>query len=205
MIMLDKSLLVGQGLHRDVYQHPENPDLCLKVRVDRDRVNRGDREELREQSYYHRLAKRGVPWDGLPQFHGNTQTNLGPASVFELIRDVDGEVSKTLEFYFGQSTVTEAHQAELIFELNQLKNYLLRHNIITMSLKPKNIVFQRLEDDQWRCVIIDNIGNSDWIPLMTYVPLFGRIKIRRKWQDFERRLKRMYPMNDAVLRLLRFI
>ena len=205
MIMLDKSLLVGQGLHRDVYQHPENPGLCLKVRVDRDRVNRGDQEEQREQAYYRLLAKRGVPWEGIPKFHGNVETNLGSAAVFDLIRDADGEVSKTLEYYFGQITITEAHQAELIFELNQLKNYLLRHNIITMSLKPKNIVFQRLEDDQWRCVIIDNIGNSDWIPLMTYVPLFGRIKIRRKWQDFERRLKRMYPMNDAVLRLLRFI
>ena len=205
MIELSSELLVGQGLHRDVYQHPEDPDLCLKVRVDRDRINRGPQEEAREQGYYRLLQKRRVPWQGLPQFHGNVDTNLGPAAIFELIRDVDGSVSKNLEYYLADAAITEGHLNQLIFELNQLKLYLLRYNIITMSLKSKNIVFQQLDEQQWRCVIIDNIGNSDWIPLMTYVPLFGRIKIRRKWQDFKRRLKRMYPMNDAVLRLLRFI
>lgn len=51
MIELSRELLVGQGLHRDVYQHPKPPDLCLKVRVDRNRDSRGaDHEEMRESA-----------------------------------------------------------------------------------------------------------------------------------------------------------
>lgn len=205
MIELNPDLLVGQGLHRDVYQHPDNPGRCLKVRVERGRANRGPQEQAREQGYYRLLQKRGIRWDGLPQFYGNVDTNLGPAAVFELIRDLNGEVSKTLEYYLDDAELTESHLNELISEFNQLKHYLLRYNIITMSLKPKNIVFQQLSEQRWRCVIIDNIGNSDWIPLMTYIPFFGRIKIQRKWSDFKRRLKRMYPFNDELLKLLRFI
>lgn len=125
--------------------------------------------------------------------------------MFDLIRDVDGTVSRTLEHYLADDSLAETHFNALIFERNPLQNYLLRYNIITMSLKPKNIVFQQRGDAQWRCVIIDNIGNSDWIPLTTYVPYFGRRKIQRKWCDFKRRLRRMYPLNDAVLRMLRFI
>lgn len=205
MIELNVGLLVGQGLHRDVYRHPEFPDRCLKVRVDRNRINRGPQEEAREQGYYALLQKRKILWEGLPQFFGIVETNLGPASMFELIRDNNGQVSRTLEYYLGDAKLTEAHLNELIFEFNELKNYLLRFNIITMSLKPKNIVFQQVNEDRWRCVIVDNIGNSDWIPIMTYVPYLGRHKIQRKWKDFERRIKRMYPFNDQLLKLLKLI
>lgn len=204
-IELHPDLIVGQGLHRDVYQHPHDPGLCLKIREDRQRFNHGLQEMIREQSYYRLLQKRGIPWDGLPEFYGNVETNIGEAAVFELIRDLDGTVSKTLEYYLRDTEFTATQFNELVFEFNQLKNYLLRYNIITMSLKPKNIVFQQLSEHRWRCVIVDNIGNSDWLPLMTYVPYLGRRKIRRKWCDFERRLKRMYPFNDELLKLLRFI
>lgn len=202
MIDLSQALIVGRGLHRDVYQHPRQPEYCLKVRVDRNRVNRGKVEEKREQSYYRLLQKRQIPWDGLPQFYGNVETSEGWAAMFDLIRDTAGTTSETLEFYFSDPAVTAQYQTQLVAAIQQLKAYLLRHNIITMSLKPKNIVLQLQENDVYRCVIVDNIGNSDWIPLMTYVPLFGRRKIERKWADFKRRLLRYYADNPAAVRVI---
>lgn len=197
MIELGPELIVGRGLHREVYQHPDHPNLCLKVRV-----NRGEEEERREQGYYRLLQKRGVPWDGLPRFHGNVDTTLGQGALFDLIRDDSGEVSKTLEYYFSDSDMTEPYQQTLVAALQALRQYLLCHNILTMSLKPKNIVLQLREDEHSRCVIVDNIGNSDWIPLGNWVPLLGRRKIERKWQDFRRRLIKEHGNNRSVIEIV---
>ncbi|MFB1035177.1 MAG: YrbL family protein, partial [Sinobacterium sp.] len=34
-------------------------------------------------------------------------------------------------------------------------------------------------------LIIDNIGNSDFLPLADYIGLLARLKTNRKWQRFE--------------------
>ncbi len=175
---LSLSDLVGIGRHRKCYVHPEDDNYCVKIAY-----NSNPKEDKREQAYYRHLQKRGISWEMMPRSHGFQETNFGVGSVFDLIRDSDGSVSKTLMFYL-KSERTEKDNKELSQALFRLKEYLLSQNILTMTLKSKNIVYQKRENGSRCLVIVDNIGYSDLIPLCAYVPFFGRRKILRKWDKF---------------------
>jgi len=195
MIELKPEAMVGKGLHRECYIHPDNPNRCIKVVV-----LRGEEETRREQAYYKFLQKRQITWEMLPQFYGVEPTSMGPGAVFDLVRDSDGEVGKTFEHYFESSELTEQNLQGLLTSLQALKVYLFSQNIITMSIKPKNIIYQRRDEQTGTAVIIDNIGNSDALPLASYCHRLGKIKMTRKWAKFIRLLQKDYPENTLLQR-----
>lgn len=197
MIDLTGALLIGKGLHRECYRHPENPALCIKV------VYNGNQDETRrEQGYYRLLKKRRIDWRLLPRYHGTVETNRGTGAVFDLIQDFDGNSAKSLEFYLESEERTEKHQSILAQALAELRYYLLEQCIVTMTLKPKNIVYRRLSNRSGELVIVDNIGNSDFIPISSYVPAFARRKIQRKWARFESYLLKLFPANSCLREIL---
>jgi len=199
MLDLESSPVVGRGLHRACYVHPSNGNLCVKVLFPLK-----SREPLieveREVNYYRFLKKRGVPWTMLPEFHGETDTTRGKGYIFDLVRDYDGSVSKTLRDYLSlpQETMKYAEALSAAFDL--LKDYLLQWKITTMTIKAKNILYRKISEAEGRLVIVDNIGNSDFIPICDYVGFMARRKIHRKWQSFEALLIKEYPQNDFVQR-----
>ena len=180
MLTLESSSLIGRGLRRECYFHPGDENKCVKVVVAGDH-----RETVREQSCYRLLENRAISWKMLARFYGNAETNRGPGAVFELIRDYNGEVSKTLEHYFAAENSTDINYQDLSRALPVLKQYLLKWKIVTMSLKPRNIVYKKNHESKGFLVIIDNIGNSDFIPICNYVDWMAIRKIHRKWQRFE--------------------
>lgn len=197
MIEIDSHALIGKGLHRECYVHPDDPSRCIKVVVS-GTIN----ENRREAAYYKRLVQRGISWEMLPRFHGLEQTTLGEGAVFDMVRDYDGPVSHTLAHYLASRRLTRQHAAALQAALVNLRTYLLRNRIITMTLKPKNILFQQYTADDGRLVIVDNIGNSDFIPLANHSTWLGQRKIKRKWRRFEKDLRSAYRDNPAVGKLL---
>ena len=179
MITLSPDTMIGKGLHRECFVHPEDNNRCIKV------VTNGNQQETeREQGYYQLLEKKGISWDKLPRVYGNIDTNMGPGAVFELIRDPDGQVSKSLEQYLADKDYVEKHRNQLLGALDELKEYLLKYNIITMPIKPKNILYQQQNDAPGILYIIDNIGNANLIPIDSYIPFFGNRKILRRWNRF---------------------
>jgi len=197
VINIQQSDLIGKGVHRKCYIHPENADQCIKI------IYRGGHAEtIREQKCYRHLAKRGISWEMLTKFHGNIETNLGTGAVFDLVRDYDGSVSKTLDTYFKLTDETTVSYSNIIQCLSELKHYLLGNNIITMGLKPRNILYRRLNQATGKCVIVDNIGNSDFIPICTYNKFLGNKKILRKWERFEKALFKGYPDNTNLKKRL---
>jgi len=193
MLTLASSSLIGRGLRRECYFHPEDENKCIKI------VVAGDHKEtVREQSYYRLLEKRNISWKMLARFYGNIETNRGEGAVFELIRDHNEEVSKTLEQYFSANNETDLNYQDLSQALPLLKQYLLKWKIVTMSLKPQNIVYQKIHPTQGKLVVIDNIGNSDFIPICNYVDRMAIRKIRRKWQRFEESLSKDYKLTTPV-------
>ncbi|HEC74986.1 MAG TPA: hypothetical protein ENI26_11550 [Methylophaga aminisulfidivorans] len=192
MLELTSESLVGKGLHREVHVHPNDSSKCVKVVV-----LRGEEETRREQAYYHFLQRKNIEWVSLPRFYGNEETNIGPGAVFDLIRDDDGQVSKTLEFYLDNLESYQALIPSIAESLRFLKADLISQNIITMTLKPKNMVIQRLSQ-QTHCLIIDNIGNSDVLAISSYIPYFGRLKIERKWDKFKALLVRQFSHKLAI-------
>jgi hypothetical protein len=180
MLTLESSALIGSGLRRECYFHPEDVNKCIKVVVSGDH-----KETRREQSYYRLLEKRNISWRMLARFYGNVDTNLGEGAVFDLIRDYNGEISRTLGYYFSAIGETAFNDLNLDQALPRLKQYLLKWKIVTMALKPQNIVYKKTHESKGFFVIIDNIGNSDFIPICNYVDWMAIRKIKRKWQGFE--------------------
>lgn len=197
MIELKPEAMVGKGLHRECYVHPNNPNRCIKVVV-----LRGEEETRREQAYYKFLQKRQITWEMLPQFYGIEPTSIGPGAIFDLVRDANGKVGKTLAHYFESTGLTEQNYKGLLASLQALKAYLFRQNIITMTIMPKNIVYQRQDNEFGTAMIVDSIGNSDPIPLASYCRAFGQVKMKRKWGKFVKLLHRDYPHNPALQQLL---
>jgi hypothetical protein len=198
MLTLESSSLIGRGLRRECYFHPVDENKCVKI------VVAGDHKEtVREQSYYRLLEKRAISWRMLARFHGNIETNRGKGAVFELIRDYNGTVSKTLEQYLSVINEKNLNYRELSRALPLLKQYLLKWKIVTMSLKPQNIVYKKINEFERVLVVIDNIGNSDFIPICNYVDRMAIRKIRRKWQRFEDSLATDYTRNRALQQMLR--
>lgn len=138
----------------------------------------------------------------IPKYHGDVETDLGIGSVFDLIVDCDGSVSKTLGDYISTSETTEAHYDNLLNSLNLLKQYLMEQRIITMTLAHRNVVCQRNESGISQLFVIDNIGNSDFVPICNYIGCLAKRKINRRWKRFEERLLEAYPDNKTLHRML---
>lgn len=198
LIQLTDKEYISKGLHRKCYHHPDDANKCIKVNY-----NEGAQEETsREIAYYKHLIKRHIAWDALAQYYGAVNTNLGEGQVFELIRDQDGNTSTTLEKYLADEQLTSQYYSALVTALKKLKADLLRDRIITMTIKSKNILFQHQSTDQNRLVIIDNIGNSTFIPIANYIGFFAKSKIERTWQRFLKSLIRENTHNPLITNLV---
>ena len=197
MLYLDRANLIGRGRHRECYKHPGNRDLYIKLIVKDSPL-----EIKREKQYYRHLQKRGISWDMIPRYYGDAETNLGLGSVFDLISDHDLVVSKSLEYYLSSEEQTEKCYESLSESLHLLKKYLLDNNIVTMDLKPYNILCQKNESGISRLFLVDNIYNSEFIPVSNYSTFFAKRKIARKWQRFEENILKAYPHNKALQRML---
>ena len=202
MINIDESNFVGKGNHREVYRHPTDPSLCIKINVCKDPSSREIREVKREKDYYRLLKKQGVSWGMLPAYHGDVITNLGEGSVFDLITDANDKVSKTLGFYLTSNELTQENYDGLVSSLSQLKEYLLTQRIIVRGLAHRNMVCQRSESGIYRIAIVDNIGNSEFIPISNYVSYLAKRKINKKWARFKGRLLGEFPDNSVLQRII---
>ena len=198
MIILEKNNLIGKGLHRECYQHPDNKLLCIKVIV-----NGNMDEHNREQEFYRHLVRKNISWDMIPRFHGTVQTDMGEGAVFDLIRDYNNNVSRTLEYYFNSSDTLKKQQPGFTQAFYDLKNYLLEYNIITMNLKPKNILYKKESTSEGRLYLVDSIGNSDFLHIANHVSFFAKRKIRRKWERFERSILKKYNSNEVLYETLK--
>lgn len=197
-ITLSEKDYISRGLHRKCYHHPEDANKCIKVNY-----NDGAEEETnREIAYYKHLIKRNVSFDALAKYYGSVSTNYGNGHIFELIRDYNGETAIPLEKYLANKSLTEKYFDQLVTGLKELKSALLKDRIITMTIKSKNILFQQLSDTNSRLVIIDNIGNSTFIPIANYIPCFAKSKIERTWQRFLKSIVKENSHNPLLTRLI---
>ena len=198
LIQLTEKDYISKGLHRKCYHHPDDQNKCIKINY-----NDGAEEETnREIAYYKHLIKRKISWDVLAKYYGPVTTNFGQGHVFELIRDYDGKIATPLEKYLYDEQLTQQYYSALVVSLKALKTALLKDRIITMTIKSKNILFQHLSSEKNRLIIIDNIGNSTFIPIANYVGFFAKAKIERTWQRFLSSLIKENQHNSLITKLI---
>lgn len=184
---LTSHLLIGTGRHRHCYLHPNSDHLCIKIVYSM--ASGGDKELKRELKYYKYLSDRGISWEILPRYYGEVETNLGVGHVYDLVRDFEGDTAKSLEHYLEKSKKT-GDFTWLPPLLQEFKHSLCREQIVTMTLKPDNILVQRLSASKARLVIVDNIGEASFIPVASYIRYFYDKKLMRIWQRFIKLLER---------------
>ena len=192
MINLNEEASFAEGGNRKCYISPQDPDRCLKVlhkglqedlkkRVPWYKKFKSDNyfdDNLREERAYSQKALKDCNdlsvWDHLARWHGMVETNLGPASETELIRN-NSEIAETLESYlFREGLTVEITQAIQTFEI-----WLRKHLVLTKNIIPHNIVLSK-ENDIFILKIIDGLGCKALVPLPKYSKFFARIYVERR-------------------------
>ncbi len=118
-----------------------------------------------------------------------------------MIKDFDGSVSRTLSSYLQNDEETKliANPFPL---LQILKNYTLKEGVVVKDLNTKNMLYQKVSDNESRLVLIDGVVNNDFLPFSKYINYFTIKKILRLWQRFEESLPKKYSFNKYFLGLI---
>lgn len=141
MILLSEQNPLGTGRHRKCYAHPGDAQRCIKIIYNADRS--GKKEIRRELKYYAHLSRYLQDWSGIPRYHGTVETDCGTGYVYDVITDFDGKPSVTLTEFVAQCRNDE-DAAVLRQLLKTLKRYIYDNRIVTMTLKPQNILCHRI-------------------------------------------------------------
>lgn len=181
--MINLKIKVGSGRHRDCYRHPQDDNKCIKILYNP--ADGGMKEVKREMAYYRKRSRQIRQCRSVPDFYGKVETDRGEGYVFDLIRDYDGQISKTLEFYLKHHAFS---LGVLENKLYDLRNDLIAHNISTMNLKHYNILYRKTDLNEGYLVIIDNIGESEFFPVASLFNFLHRRKINRIFSRFFARL-----------------
>jgi len=179
LILNDKDF-IGKGSERACYLHPEDKNKAVKVTYKNNKREKNKQSE-KEVNYYEELIKRGMnDWQHLPKFYGEIDTNHGEGFIIEVVRDYDGEVSKTFAHYIKENGVDFYKQ-----EINEYKEYFLRNRIIfNYGMMPKNILLRKISKEKSQLVLIDGLGDVSHFTLPNKIPYFARRRINRRWDKF---------------------
>lgn len=188
--MLVVSEKVGTGKEKACYVHPHDSNKAIKVPIGSTRV-----QTDREIRYYKKLLKRkNVFYSHMPQFYGLVTTNLGEGYVVDLVRDYDGEISKSLEWYLQHGSTLN----DFSMHLQELKTYFLQNSIVfNHDMYDGNLLVKKVSPEKMQLVIIDGIGDVVFIQWPNMIPSFVRLKIERRWQYFWRRMVRTAARRSA--------
>lgn len=163
--------VVGIGHHRMCYIDPEDISKCIKVIYNPSK--HATQEVRRELAYYKRLQKSLKDWSGIPKYYGEVETNLGTGYVYDRTIDFDGKPSQTIQECY-QDLKEPQQREEMLTLVKKLDDYLTKNHIVTMSLKPFNILCHRISETKIEPVICDNIGTASLIPIELVCPWFAR-------------------------------
>ena len=196
MIDLSGSQPFAEGGNRWCFQHPHNPNRCLKVvkpgvaeqrfaerawyrRLRGPSVTNDNAQEAR--AYRQRAIIRGGPriCDHLPRFYGQHETTLGPANELDFIGAGD-QPAPTLDALLREHGLDEVLNARL----EELATWLRQTQLLTRNLLPHNMVLHH-DGDAQRIYLIDGIAP----------PFSARILgLSKRWRSYwvERRIRRMW-------------
>jgi hypothetical protein len=177
-LVLNETLLLARGGVRAVYRHPADTDKCLKIVFNQQRR----RSARREITYLKKYSRRHGPLDYLPRFYGFCSTNLGRAAIFELIRDVDGQVSRSLAEYVAGRVTPGLGAGQIVELLAELHHRLLADQVIACDPAPANLLVQYRDADRPRLVLVDGIGNPHFIKIADFSKYYADKLINKKWR-----------------------
>jgi len=186
-VSLTTDFLVAEGTDYQCFRHPGDEQYCIKVL----NPQRPAGPFWSEVSYCASLRRRGVKFDHIAGFHGLIETNLGRGAIFDLVRDDDAQISRSLENYLQRQ---DQHiNAWAIDAMETLKQDLLRQWIVCHDLNPGNLRVKRLGFDEFRLVVVAGVGHRQLLPLASYSRRLARKRLTRNWNNCYRQWYQPFP------------
>lgn len=112
---------------------------------------------------------------------------MGKGYTFDLIRDEDGSVAKTLRQCLESKKLTID---EIQPKLHDLREYLVKNKICVRDISPSNISCQETSQGV-NLFIIDGVSNANINPLTIRFQSFINASIAKAWKGLERKLARI--------------
>jgi hypothetical protein len=197
---LSTARLVGKGNKRSVFEHPDFPDMLIKVVRPELMDEAGNLFRLPTQKRVylkvkHRLgallplkrelaeflvlagrrSNQGIDWP-IQRVWGFVNTSLGFGVVVEKLTAPTGELAPTLVRLLQEKRFLPGHRKALQHMVDELA----RLHISVGHLHMKNIVFVGDLGNGGRFVGVDGLGEKNLIPLADWSFRFNRHQIRRR-------------------------
>ena len=202
LVELKAARPLASGAYRDVFQHPGDDGLLIKVirplfaKRDARRANWFEKWQglgaykslMREIEKYLVLRERGqhdLPF--IQHFAGIIETDLGLGMVVRKVRARDGGLAPTL------AEVVRAHglDPDLVARIDALRGDVIRHHVVFGDISANNIVEAADAEHGHRLVIIDGLNDRLWLPVNSLSVTFYRAYC-------DRRFARMMDMLRAI-------
>ncbi len=183
-IILDEETdLVGCGKERKCYVHPADPDIAIKITHGEDQ-----KQTIRELNFYRaHLKRKNTNFNSIPRYYGEIETNYGKGHMFELVRDFDGNISKSLLEYLEEGIPLNGFESDLRI----LKQSLLDEQIIfNHDMYSGNILYKKTSEKEGYLVVIDGLGDTVLINWLNLFKQHRTKKIERRWELFIKRLRK---------------
>jgi len=186
MIILKNAKLLGEGMERICYLHPENENQVVKI--PQKAGENGSRQNEFEFRSYRYILKRTPEITCISKCYGFTKTDMGEGLVCQCIRDWNGAISRSLH-----DILLEKHDydyAKILYAVSHFGSYLIENNVQLFDLNVKNLVVQINEND-YTVISIDLKGryaNNEFLPFSTYIPFFSRRKLKRRYTQLLERI-----------------
>ena len=188
MIKIKEEYYIGQGTYQKCYIHPDNNNLCLKIRKN---VRSNKFRIDQEIQYYKKIQKKNTAIPFISKYYGEENTNYGVASVYDLIRDeITNNVSLSMYDYLIMDKSPFSDDL-FVSELDKLKKKLIKNKIIIRDLTAKNICCKILANKSIELIIIDGVGHRDFIPFVEWIRFFTKRKINKIYKK-----KKLHSMDE---------
>jgi hypothetical protein len=150
-INLSDKYYLAEGSCRTVYRHPNNQELCIKINHNPEK----DRN-ITEVVFYKKHSKQSL--DFITNFAGTIDTNLGKGVVTQIVLDHDGNVSKSLEDYMEERTIT---LKQALSYITDLKDKVFKYGVLLHDDGIQNILMRKNQDGTFTPVLVDGFGPRD--------------------------------------------
>ena len=200
MLVLEDKLYISSGSARDCFEHPDDPNMCIKV----DHPDRGKPVTLNEVEFLERVGK----WRNLDRvkalvrFYGRVETDRGLGAQYQLVRDqTTGDVSSTL-FGVMHDTSAPYSDAQLNEALENFRNALLDDAIVCKDVEPDNICVQEQKNGDVKMILIDGFGHREFFKFNDRFRFLSRRKLRKYFKRLSlttiSEMRTVYPSNGRL-------
>ncbi|KGY10216.1 YrbL family protein [Vibrio sinaloensis] len=170
--------IIGKGNERLCFKHPEFESKCVKVTYNQKR-GRSDESKI-EHNYFKKVKKRVSNLNDVPiaLVHHWVDTDQGKGLLCDRVNDYCGKVSKSLDYYRKNQLISTR---SINHGIERLLEKLVQHAICINYIHDRNILVQFTNENDFRFILIDGLGNTNLIPLGYWFKKFARKQTARRF------------------------